>query len=57
MLYLVAHHQLWRVFQFQTSTNFLNWVSMFLVTNNGTITTYYVTQPVSEHRFYRMIPQ
>ena len=57
MLYLVAHHQLWRVFQFQTSTNFLNWVSMFLVTNNGTITTYYVTQPISEHRFYRMIPQ
>ena len=45
------------VFQFQTSTNFLSWVPLFLVTNDGTITTYYVTQPTSAQRFYRMIPQ
>lgn len=44
-------------FAFQTSTNLSNWVTIFSVTNNGSVSTYLNSNPSSTSRFYRLIPQ
>ena len=44
-------------FSFQTSSNLLNWVTLFTVTNNGAVNTYFVNNPASSARFYRLVPQ
>jgi hypothetical protein len=44
-------------FRLQTSTNLANWLSLFTVTNNGSIITYWVENPKSRSRFYRLQPQ
>jgi hypothetical protein len=44
-------------FVFQTSTNLANWVTLFSVTNNGSISYYFLNNPASTSRFYRLIPQ
>lgn len=44
-------------FSFQTSTNLTDWVSLFAVTNNGSVCTYLNFNPSSIHRFYRVVPQ
>jgi len=43
-------------YNFQTSTNLSDWVTMFGVTNNGAICDFY-NQPSSVQRFYRVFPQ
>ena len=45
------------VFNFQTSTDLTDWVTLFAVTNNGTATTYINNAPSSSQRFYRISPQ
>lgn len=44
-------------FLFQTSTNLTDWVTLFTNSNDGTITTYFVNNPASPTRFYRLVPQ
>jgi len=44
-------------FTLQTSTNRIGWVSLFTLTNNGSIATYIVNNPASSSRFYRLVPQ
>lgn len=44
-------------YDFQTSTNMTDWITLFAVTNNGTVCTYWVNNPSSPHRFYRLVPQ
>jgi hypothetical protein len=44
-------------FAFQTSTNLNNWVTIFAVTNNGSVSTYLNSNPSSTSRFYRLVPQ
>jgi hypothetical protein len=44
-------------YQFETSTNLTDWVSLFTVTNDSTITTLNVYSPKSTSRFYRLNPQ
>ncbi|MFZ0829125.1 MAG: hypothetical protein WAO02_17060 [Verrucomicrobiia bacterium] len=44
-------------FVLQTSTNLADWVTLFSVTNNGSISSYFVNNPASVSRFYRLIPQ
>ena len=44
-------------YNFQTSSNLIDWVTLFTVTNNGAINTYFVNNPVSSSRFYRLVPQ
>ncbi len=46
-----------RIFNFQTSTNLANWTTLFAVTNNGSMNTYFNSSPSSPHRFYRVVPQ
>jgi hypothetical protein len=43
-------------FDFQTSTNLTNWTTSFVVTNDGNICTYFNNGPLSQSRFYRLIP-
>ena len=43
-------------FTFQTSTDLVNWVNLFVVTNNGSVTTFYSDNPTSPSRFYQLIP-
>jgi hypothetical protein len=45
------------VFNFQTSTDLTDWVTLFAVTNNGATTTYINNAPVSSQRFYQVVPQ
>ncbi len=40
----------------QTSTNLVDWINLFTVTNNGTIFFFGVENPASSSRFYRLIP-
>jgi hypothetical protein len=42
---------------FQTSTNLMDWVTDFSVTNDGTVWTFVNSNPLSTYRFYRVIPQ
>lgn len=44
-------------FTMQTSTNLTSWVSLFTVQNNGSVCTYFNSNPSSTSRFYRLIPQ
>jgi hypothetical protein len=44
-------------FAMQTSTNLMNWTTLFTVTNNSSVCTYFNDNPVSSSRFYRLIPQ
>jgi hypothetical protein len=44
-------------FAFQTTSNLMDWVTLFSVTNNGSISYYFVNNPASTSRFYRLIPQ
>ena len=44
-------------FAVQTSTDLANWMTLFTVTNNGSVCTYFVYQPASTKRFYRLVPQ
>ena len=44
-------------FLFQTSTDLTDWVTLFTNSNDGTITTYFVNNPASMSRFYRLIPE
>ncbi len=41
----------------QASTNLVNWTTLFAVTNNGSICTYFNVNPPSRNRFYRLMPQ
>ncbi|HXR03893.1 MAG TPA: hypothetical protein VN836_04215 [Verrucomicrobiae bacterium] len=45
------------VFAMQTSTDLANWTTLFTVTNNGSVCTYFVYNPASAQRFYRLVPQ
>jgi hypothetical protein len=42
---------------FQTSSNLSNWVTIFRVTNNGSVATYINYDPTSTSRFYRLFAQ
>jgi hypothetical protein len=44
-------------FAMETSTNLTDWVTLFTVTNNGSVITYIVNNPASPDRFYRLVPQ
>jgi hypothetical protein len=44
-------------FAMQTSTNLTNWTTLFTVTNNSSVCTYFNANPASASRFYRLIPQ
>ena len=44
-------------FLFQTSTNLTYWVSLFTVTNDSSVTTYFLDNPKSPSRFYRLVPK
>ena len=50
-------NQIGTPFTFQTSSNLLNWVNLFTVTNDGSVCTYLNDNPKSPRRFYRLIPQ
>ncbi|MGA2247659.1 MAG: hypothetical protein ABSH48_21950 [Verrucomicrobiota bacterium] len=39
----------------QTSANFTNWTTLFTVTNNGSVCTYFNDSPTSTSRFYQLI--
>jgi len=40
--------------EMQTSTDLANWTTLFTVTNNGGLCTYFVYNPASTQRFYRL---
>ena len=44
-------------FLFQTSTNLIGWVTLFTNSNDGSVSTYFVQNPASPARFYRLVPQ
>jgi hypothetical protein len=44
-------------FLFQTSTNLTDWVSLFTVINDSSVTTYFLENPKSPSRFYRLVSQ
>jgi len=44
-------------FLFQTSTNLTDWVTLFTNSNDGSVCTYFNSNPSSASRFYRLIPQ
>ena len=46
-----------KVYSLQTSTNFANWLTLFQVTNNGSVCNYQNVNANSGARFYRLIPQ
>ena len=41
--------------EMQTSTDLANWTTLFTVTNNGGLCTYFVYNPASTQRFYRLV--
>ena len=43
-------------FAMQTSTNLTGWTTLFTVSNNGSICTYF-NAPASPTRFYQLVPQ
>jgi len=45
------------VFAMQTATDLKNWTTLFTVTNNGSVCSYFVSNPASTWRFYRLVPQ
>jgi hypothetical protein len=44
-------------FDFQTSTNLSDWVTLFVVPNDGSMNSYNNLNPASVQRFYRIVPQ
>lgn len=44
-------------FLLQTSTNLTDWVSLDAIQNDGSVCTYFNTNPKSPSRFYRLVPQ
>jgi hypothetical protein len=44
-------------YDFQTSTNLINWTTLFVVPNDGSINSYLNENPSSAQRFYRIVPQ
>ncbi|MGH7951242.1 MAG: hypothetical protein ACREFE_04900 [Limisphaerales bacterium] len=44
-------------FNFQTSTNLSDWVTLFVVSNDGSVNSYINWNPSSIQRFYRIAPQ
>ena len=44
-------------FLFETSTNLTDWVILSTNSNNGSVATYFLDNPKSPSRFYRLIPQ
>jgi hypothetical protein len=44
-------------FAMQTSTDLLNWTTLFTLTNNGSVNGYFNGSPASASRFYRLMPQ
>ena len=44
-------------FAMQTSTDLSSWTTLFTVTNNGSLCTYFVYNPTSAQRFYQLIQQ
>ncbi|MGB8371206.1 MAG: hypothetical protein WCF71_18145 [Verrucomicrobiia bacterium] len=44
-------------FNFQTSTNLIDWTTLFVITNDGSINSYLNANPSSTQRFYRVVPQ
>jgi hypothetical protein len=44
-------------FNFQTSTNLIDWTTLFVITNDGSINSYWNGNPSSTQRFYRVVPQ
>lgn len=44
-------------YTFQTSTNLANWTTLFGVTNDGALHSYFNSSPVSAARYYRLVPQ
>lgn len=44
-------------YSLQTSTNLTDWLTLFSLTNNGAVSTYFNQNPLSAARFYRMVPQ
>ena len=44
-------------FVMETSTNLTDWVTLFTITNDGRFCTYFVQNPASAARFYRLLPQ
>lgn len=45
------------LFTFQASTNLVDWLNLFTVTNNGCVYTYHNVNPASPGIFYRLVPQ
>jgi hypothetical protein len=43
-------------FTLQTSTDLVDWINLFTVPNNGTVSTFFNNNPASPSRFYRLIP-
>jgi len=41
---------------FQTSSNLIDWVTLFSATNNGSLWTFANYNPSSSQRFYRVVP-
>jgi hypothetical protein len=44
-------------FGFETSTDLNAWSTLFVITNNGSLNSYYNPHPASAQRFYRVVPQ
>ena len=44
-------------FLFQTSTNLTDWITLATNSNDGSVTTYFLNNPKSPTRFYRLVPQ
>jgi hypothetical protein len=42
-------------FTMQTSTNLTSWVNLFTVSNDGSVCTYFNSNPASPSRFYRLV--
>ncbi len=44
-------------FDFQTSTNLIDWTTLFVIPNDGSINSYFNENPSSAQRFYRIVAQ
>jgi hypothetical protein len=44
-------------YDFETSTNLIDWTTLFVVPNNGSVNSYLNENPSSAQRFYRIVPQ
>lgn len=60
----IEHQFEWQVsdsfgtpFLFQASTNLAHWTSLWTLTNDGSVFTYFHRYPASKHRFYRVLPE